>query len=81
MYAAASFNMWIDGPWCGQIGAWAALSVAVGSGSERVMVSIDLTEPIETPSDLIVRTAPDRIAPFPSPDLAGIFEQHLLQDL
>lgn len=79
MCATASIKMRIDGPWCGQIAAWAALSVASGSAYGRVLASIDLTEPIETPSDLIVRTGTDRIAPLLSPDLAGIFEQHLLQ--
>ena len=80
MCAAASIKMRIDGPWCGQIGAWAALSLAVGTESGRVLASIDLTEPIETPRDLIMRNRPDCIAPSNSPDLIEIFEETLRND-
>ncbi|WP_338549102.1 mandelate racemase/muconate lactonizing enzyme family protein [Roseovarius phycicola] len=79
MCATASIKMRIDGPWCGQIGAWAALSVAAGSQPGRVLASIDLTEPIETPSDLIVRNWPNRIAPSLTANLVGIFDDYLLQ--
>jgi len=75
--ATASIRMRIDGPWCGQIGAWAALSLAVGSEPGRVLASIDLTEPIETPRDLITRKGSDGIAPSIPADLAGIFEENL----
>ncbi len=79
MCATASIKMRIDGPWCGQIGAWAALSVAAGTEPGRVLASIDLTEPIETPADLIIRKGANRIAPSLSANLVEIFEKHLLQ--
>lgn len=77
--ATASIKMRIDGPWCGQIGAWAALSLAVGAQPGRVLASIDLTEPIETPRDLIARKGPDCIAASNSADLVAIFEEHLFR--
>ena len=79
MCGTASIKMRIDGPWCGQIGAWAALSVAAGSEPGRVLASIDLTDPIETSSDLIIPKGAACIAPAISADLSGIFEKHRLQ--
>ena len=63
MCAAAGMRVRIDGWWAGQIAAAGALHLAVGASPATMIASIDLTDPIDTARDLIVKPAPGRVAP------------------
>jgi len=53
--SAAGLQVRVDGPWSSQLAAHAALSVAIAVPPRNMIGSIDLTEPLETMRDLIVR--------------------------
>ncbi len=63
MCEAAGMRARIDGWWAGQIAGCGALHLAVGASNDLMMASVDLTDPIDTPSNMILRPSPGRIAP------------------
>lgn len=65
MCAAAGLKMRIDGPWCGQIATTAALAVAMGAPPDLLIAGTDLTEPLDTPRDLITHSSPGRVGLTP----------------
>ncbi|MEO7940288.1 MAG: enolase C-terminal domain-like protein [Burkholderiaceae bacterium] len=71
MCAAAGMRVRIDGWWAGQIAAAGALHLAIGATPATMMASIDLTDPIDTARDLIVKPAPGRVAPAPGAGLGA----------
>lgn len=70
--ASSGIRMRIDGPWCGQIGAVAALHLSVGCPPHLLLGSIDLTDAVDTPGDLIGRPAASRLAPPPGVGLGDL---------
>ncbi len=69
---AAGMKVRIDGPWCGQVGAAAALHVALGAPADLLIASTNLIGPLETPDDMIVSTAPGRIRIVTGPGLGAL---------
>jgi len=63
MCVAAGMRVRIDGWWAGQIASVGALHLAQGAPEQMMMASIDLTDPIDTSNDLIIRPSPGRIMP------------------
>lgn len=61
--AAAGVRMRIDGPWCGQVAAAAAVHLAIGAPSDLLIASCDLTDPLETERTLLRDPAPGRVGP------------------
>ena len=55
---AAGIKIRVDGPWSGQIAAHAALSLAIAISADQMIGSIDLTEPLETPKNWILKSKP-----------------------
>jgi len=53
--SSAGLHIRVDGPWSGQIAAHAALSLAIGVPPNKMIGSIDLTEPLDTERNLICR--------------------------
>lgn len=72
MCLAAGMRVRIDGWWAGQIAAAGALHLALGAPEPLMIGSIDLTDPIDTPNDLIARPAPGRVAPVAGAGLGPI---------
>ena len=70
--AAADVNVRIDGWWSGQIAGAGALHLASGAPPATMLATIDLTDPLDTPQNLIVRPAPGRIAPAPGPGIGPV---------
>ncbi|MEM0922610.1 MAG: mandelate racemase/muconate lactonizing enzyme family protein [Pseudomonadota bacterium] len=71
MATAAGMPFRIDGPWCGQVAAAAALHVALGADRELLLFSSDLTDPLETERKLIAHPAKARVGPAPGPGLGS----------
>lgn len=61
--SSRGIKMRIDGPWSGQIGAAAALHLAIGAPSELLVGSIDLTGALDTRREMVGRPGPGRIGP------------------
>lgn len=83
MCSAAEIDMRIDGWWAGQIAGAGVLHLAVGAQPSTLLATIDLTDPLETAKNLIVKPAPGRVAPAPGPGLGAVpanlvrhFQQH-----
>ncbi|MEL6477068.1 MAG: enolase C-terminal domain-like protein [Pseudomonadota bacterium] len=79
MATAAQMPFRIDGPWCGQVAAAAALHVALGADPDLLLFSTDLTNPLETGRGLITHPALGRVGPAAGPglgrDTARIFAE------
>lgn len=61
MCAAANIRIRIDGPWCGQIGAAAALHLGIGAPPELLIAGCDLTQPMTTGRTMLRYPVPGRI--------------------
>ncbi len=72
--AAIGMDVRIDGWWSGQIAGAGSLHLAVGAKPSTMLATIDLTDPLDTPRDLIIKPAPGRIAPAPGPGIGLIPE-------
>jgi L-alanine-DL-glutamate epimerase-like enolase superfamily enzyme len=62
MLAVAGIQIRLDGPWAGQIAAASTLHVALGVPERNLIGSINLTEPLDTPCDMVLSSKPGRIA-------------------
>lgn len=69
---AAGLPLRIDGPWCGPIGASAAVHLALGTPAELLLFSADLTDPLEPGPRMTSAPAPGRVAPVPGPGLGAL---------
>ncbi len=72
--AAAQIDVRIDGWWSGQIAAAGSLHLACGAQPATMLATIDLTEPLDTPGNLIIRPSPGRVAPAPGPGIGPVPE-------
>jgi len=71
---ATGMDVRIDGWWSGQIAGVGALHLAIGAQPSTMMATIDLTDPLNTSRDLIVKPVPGRIAPAPGPGIGPVPE-------
>ena len=72
--AAADVDVRIDGWWSGQIAGAGSLHLACGAQPSTMLATIDLTDPLDTPGNLIVKPAPGRVAPAPGPGIGPVPE-------
>lgn len=62
MLVVAGIQIRLDGPWAGQIAAASTLHLALGVPEGNLIASINLTEPLDTPRDMVLSSIPGRIA-------------------
>jgi len=69
---ASGIKVRIDGWWAGQVAGAGALHLAAGAAPGALISTIDLTDPIDTARDMILRPAPGRVRAAPGPGLGHI---------
>jgi L-alanine-DL-glutamate epimerase-like enolase superfamily enzyme len=69
MCSAAGIKTRIDGWWSGQLAGAGALHLAMGTANDGLIASIDLTDPLDTGREMIVKPAHGRVAPAAGPGL------------
>jgi len=72
---AAEIRLRIYGWWASQIAGAGALHLSSGTPAETLLASIDLTDPLDTDRGLILKPAPDRVAPASGPGLGPISDE------
>ena len=72
MAVAAGMPCRIDGPWSGQVACAVSLHLALGVPEDLLLFSGDLTDPLDTPNDLIRHPAPGRVGPVAGPGIGPL---------